>query len=208
VSESELLETGLSELGIEISEHGKKRLLRYIALLDKWNQTYNLTAVREPDRMVSHHLLDSLSVLPYLDGRRVLDVGTGAGLPGIPLAIARPQWEVTLLDTNHKKAAFLRQVAMDLMLTNVSVRCERVEQMNSEAHYDVVISRAFAELGEFLRLAGRLCARTGAIAAMKGIYPYEELRDVAPPYALDKVVKLNVPFVDAERHLVLVSRSA
>jgi 16S rRNA (guanine527-N7)-methyltransferase len=205
--EGALLHDGLAKLRLELKEHDSKRLLIYLALLQKWNQTYNLTAVREPEKMVSHHLLDSLSVLPHLNGSRVVDVGSGAGLPGIPLAIARPEWQVTLLDSNHKKASFLRQVVMELMLTNVAVHCGRVEELPSASGFDLVISRAFAELGEYLRLAGRLVSPNGIIAAMKGIYPYEELRDIAPPLKLDQVIKLDVPGVDAERHLVLISRS-
>ncbi|MGH8717794.1 MAG: 16S rRNA (guanine(527)-N(7))-methyltransferase RsmG [Burkholderiales bacterium] len=202
--ERELLHNGLAELRLELKEHDRKRLLIYLDLLQKWNQTYNLTAVREPEKMVSHHLLDCLAVLPHLNANHVLDVGTGAGLPGIPLAIARANWQVTLLDSNHKKASFLRQVAMELMLTNVAVHCGRVEDVQSA--FDLVISRAFAELGEYLRLAGKSCSAGGTIAAMKGIHPYEELRDIAPPFALNQVIKLNVPGLEAERHLVLISR--
>jgi 16S rRNA (guanine527-N7)-methyltransferase len=205
MSERELLDRGLAQLGLDIPEHRRKLLLLYVALLAKWNQTYNLTAVREPGKMVGHHLLDSLAVLPYVKCSSMVDVGTGAGLPGIPLAITQPTCEVVLLDSNHKKASFLRQVVMELMLTNVSVRCERVETLGSE-RYDVVISRAFADVGEFLRLAGPLCAPKGTIIAMKGIYPYEELREIKPPFKLDEVVKLDVPNVEGDRHLVLISR--
>ncbi|MGH8728795.1 MAG: 16S rRNA (guanine(527)-N(7))-methyltransferase RsmG [Burkholderiales bacterium] len=205
MTESGLLEKGLAELKLGLNEHDRKRLLIYLKLLHKWNQTYNLTAVREIEKMISHHLLDCLAVLPHLDASQVLDVGSGPGLPGVPLAIARPKWRVTLLDSNHKKASFLRQVVMELMLTNVTVHCGRVEELKE--NFDLVISRAFADLGEYLRLAGKLCSPSGTIAAMKGIYPFEELRDIAAPFALKNVVKLDVPGVDAERHLVLVSRS-
>lgn len=204
-TERELLASGLLKLNQDLTEHDRKRLLTYVALLAKWNQTYNLTAVREPEKMVTHHLLDCLAVLPHVDGESTVDVGSGAGLPGIPLAIARPQWQVTLVESNHKKASFLRQVKMELMLTNVMVHGGRVEELQSK--FDLVISRAFAELGEYLRLAGKLCSPDGMIAAMKGIFPYEELRDIAPPFALKQVVKLGVPGVDAERHLVLISRA-
>ena len=205
MSERELLDRGLAQLGLDIPEHIRKLLLRYVALLAKWNQTYNLTAVREPEKMVGHHLLDSLAVLPYVKCSSMVDVGTGAGLPGVPLAITQPTCEVVLLDSSHKKASFLRQVVMELMLTNISVRCERVETLGSE-QYDVVISRAFAEVGEFLQLAGALCAPKGTIVAMKGIYPYEELREIKLPFKLDEVVKLDVPNVEGDRHLVLISR--
>jgi 16S rRNA (guanine527-N7)-methyltransferase len=207
VDERVLLDRGLAELGLNIPEHARQRLIRYIELLAKWNQTYNLTAVREPEKMVSHHLLDSLAVLPHLEFGRMIDVGTGAGLPGIPLAITRPECEFTLLDSNRKKVSFLTQVVMELMLANAKVHLARVEEHSVEMGYDVVISRAFAEVGEFLRLAGGLCSPSGTVAAMKGIYPYEELREITPPFELERVVKLNVPNVDGDRHLVLMKRA-
>jgi 16S rRNA (guanine527-N7)-methyltransferase len=198
------LTAGIAELGLDIDSGAQIKMLDYLALVGKWNKAYNLTAVREPGRMLTHHLLDSLAVLPHVHGRRVLDVGSGAGLPGIPLALARPQWQVTLLDANHKKATFLRQAVIELRLANVDVVCERVEAWVPAQPFDTVVSRAFSDLPEFLALAGRLCARNGVVIAMKGVYPHEELAQLPAEYRLRSVVALHVPGVDAERHAALL----
>jgi 16S rRNA (guanine527-N7)-methyltransferase len=199
------LAAGATALGLALPAEGCERLLRYLALIQKWNRVYNLTAIRDRERMLTHHLLDSLAVVPHLQGGSVLDVGTGAGLPGIPLALANPSWRVTLLESNHKKCAFLQQALGELRIENASVACARVEQFKPSRRYDVVISRAFSELPEYLRLAGGHCAPGGVIAAMKGIYPFEELRDIPAPYVLGRVVPVTVPLLnDAERHLVLI----
>jgi 16S rRNA (guanine527-N7)-methyltransferase len=198
------LAAGIAALGVDVAAGAQQRMLDYLALVGKWNQAYNLTAVREPGKMLTHHLLDSLSVLPHVIGSRILDVGSGAGLPGIPLALARPEWRVTLLDANHKKATFLRQAAIELKLDNVEVVCERVETWTPPQPFDTVVSRAFSDLAEFLSLAGRLCARTGIIIAMKGIYPHEELAQVPGNFRLRNVVSLRVPGLDAERHAALL----
>ena len=162
---------GVAALGVELAAEAQGRLLDYLALLQKWNKVYSLTAVREPQKMVSHHLLDSLAVLPHIAGRTILDVGSGAGLPGVPLAVALPQAQVTLLDSSHKKAAFLKQVVIELGLQNATVICERVESWRPRQSFELVISRAFSDLTEYLLLAGRLCESGGAIAALKGVYP-------------------------------------
>jgi 16S rRNA (guanine527-N7)-methyltransferase len=198
------LAAGIVALGVDVAAGAQQRMLDYLALVGKWNQAYNLTAVREPGKMLTHHLLDSLSVLPHVIGSRILDVGSGAGLPGIPLALARPEWQVTLLDANHKKATFLRQAAIELKLDNVEVVCERVETWAPLQPFDTVVSRAFSDLAEFLALAGRLCARTGIVIAMKGIYPHEELAQVPGNFRLRNVVSLWVPGLDAERHAALL----
>jgi len=179
-------------------------LLNYVALMQKWNKVYNLTAVRDPQKMIIQHLLDSLAVLPHLVGRRIIDVGTGPGLPGIPLALANPALELTLLDSNHKKTSFLRQVCLELNLNNVTVVCERVEAWRPTEKYDVVISRAFSDLAEFVSLALYLCSDTGLMLAMKGIYPHEELTRLPATVELQGVESLKVPGLDAERHLVLL----
>jgi 16S rRNA (guanine527-N7)-methyltransferase len=179
-------------------------LERYLDLLEKWNRVYNLTAIRERSRMVTHHLLDSLAVLPHVRGPRVLDVGSGAGLPGIPLAVASPALHVTLLESNHKKSAFLTQAVAELQLANVQVVTERVESWQPEARFDTIVSRAFAELGEFAALAGRLLAPQGVLAAMKGVHPFEEIERLPQGYRVQQVVRLRVPGLDAERHLVLM----
>jgi len=179
-------------------------LERYLDLLEKWNRVYNLTAIRERSRMVTHHLLDSLAVLPHVHGPRALDVGSGAGLPGIPIAIAGPALHVALLESNHKKSAFLTQAVAELQLANVQVVTERIESWQTETRFDTIVSRAFAELGEFASLAGRLLAPQGVLAAMKGVHPFEEIERLPKAFRVQEVVRLRVPGLDAERHLVLM----
>jgi 16S rRNA (guanine527-N7)-methyltransferase len=199
------LEQGLRAMGISLEAPAQAKLLAYLQLIGKWNKVHNLTAVREPGQMVVLHLLDSLSVLPHLAGARtVLDVGTGAGLPGIPLAIARPDLAVTLLDSSHTKATFLRQAKAELALPNVEVACERVESWQPAALFDVVVSRAFAELADFVVQASHLVAPGGAMLAMKGVYPFEELARVPASHRVENVVALTVPTLEAQRHLVLL----
>ena len=195
---------GIAALELDIAPDAQQRMLDYLVLIEKWNKAYNLTAVRQPAKMLTHHLLDSLSVLPHVRGPRVLDVGSGAGLPGIPLALAQPEWRLTLLDSNHKKTTFLRQTMIELKLTNVDVVCDRVETWTSPQPFDTVVSRAFSDLPEFLSLAGRLCAKTGVVVAMKGIYPHEELAQVPKNFQLCNVVSLNVPGLGAERHAAVL----
>jgi 16S rRNA (guanine527-N7)-methyltransferase len=204
---SERLASGIAALGLVVDVPAQERLLRFLDLLVKWNRVHNLTAVREPERMIAQHLLDSLSILPQLNGAvRVVDVGSGGGLPGIPLAVARPDFEVTLLDSSHKKCAFQRQVQAELGLANISVACARVETWKPGEHFDIVVSRAFADLGEFAQLAGHLLQDQGRLLAMKGVYPYEEIARLPSGYSLAKVVPLKVPHLDAERHLVILTR--
>ena len=199
------LAQGVGELGIVMPPRSDARLLQYLALLQKWNRVYNLTAVREPRRMVSEHLLDCLAVAPYIgENRSILDVGSGAGLPGIPLALALPKARVTVLDSNHKKAAFLQQAVSELKLDNVAVACERVENWKPAARFDVVISRAFADLGEFVALAGRHLAAGGTVAAMKGVHPYDEIAQLPQGWRVRETRPLSVPGLRAQRHLVLI----
>jgi 16S rRNA (guanine527-N7)-methyltransferase len=199
------LDRGLAELGLELPAGARERLLDYVALLVKWNRTYNLTAIRDPLAMVAHHLLDSLAVLPHLPlagaGARLADAGSGAGLPGIPLALARPQWRVALAESSQKKAAFLRQAAIELALDNVEVHEGRVEAWRPATLFDVVISRAFAALTEFLSLCRHLVAPNGVLAAMTGAAP----EDLGAQCAL---IRLRVPTLDAQRHLVLCRASS
>ncbi len=202
---AEQLAQGIAELGLQVPADIRAKLVDYLALIAKWNRVHNLTAVRETDKMVSVHLLDSLAVVPHLHANSVLDVGSGAGLPGIPLALMWPQAGVTLLDGNHKKAAFLRQAVIELGLKNAAVVCERVESWRPQEDFDLVISRAFSDLPEFLRLAGRHCRADGLIAAMKGVYPDEELTQLPPDFRLHSTVPLTVPGLRAERHLVLLT---
>lgn len=198
------LAQGVAELGVPIATRAQRRLLDYVALISKWNRVHNLTAVRESEKMVSHHLLDSLAVVPHLSARTVLDVGSGAGLPGIPLAVAWPDARVTLLDSNHKKATFLRQAVIELGLDNVEVVCERAETWQPHGEFELVISRAFSDLAEFLKAAGRLCAASGVMAAMKGVYPHEELAQLPLEFKLESVIALHVPGVQGARHLVVL----
>lgn len=190
-------------MALALSARQLAQLDRYLMLLAKWNKTYNLTAVRDSERMVSYHLLDSLSLVPQLQGgRRLLDVGSGGGMPGIPAAIARPDLQVVVLDANHKKTTFLRQVAIELKLDNVEVATERVEHYQPVELFDRITSRAFAELNEFVRLTRHLLAKDGQFVAMKGVYPYEEVALLPAGVRVVDVLPLQVPGLDAERHLV------
>lgn len=205
MSLGEKLARGIAELGLDVTVEAERKLLDYLALIAKWNRIHNMTAVREEAKMVSAHLLDCLAVMPSLDATSVLDVGSGAGLPGVPLALMWPHARVTLLDSSHKKAAFLRQTVIELGLKNANVICERVEAFQPPHPYDLVISRAFSDLPEFLRVAGRLCAANGTVATMKGLYPHEELAQLPREFKLRSVVRLKVPGLPAERHLLLLS---
>ncbi|WP_084414402.1 16S rRNA (guanine(527)-N(7))-methyltransferase RsmG [Chitinibacter tainanensis] len=204
------LATGLAAMGLAIGPAEQEKLLAYVALLAKWNKTYSLTAIREPERMVTHHLLDSLAPLPFLPASalRMLDVGSGFGTPGIPLAIVRPEWQLTLLDSNHKKTTFLRQALLELQLPNVTVVTDRVEAYQPEAGFDIITSRAFADLGDFVRWTNHLLLPTGEWAALKGVYPHEEITHLPADVYVVGVDALQVPELDAERHLVHVRRQA
>ncbi|MBI2312910.1 MAG: 16S rRNA (guanine(527)-N(7))-methyltransferase RsmG [Betaproteobacteria bacterium] len=201
------LERGLADLGLDLGPAIRAKLLAYLALLWKWNRVYNLTAIREPGRAVSHHLLDCLALLPQLGGATLADVGSGAGLPGIPLAIARPEWRVTLVESNRKKAAFLRQAAIELGLENVEIVEARAEDFRPPQGFEVVVARALSDLAEFIRIAGHLAARQGRLAAMKGLYPHQEIARLPAGWELEAVVKLPVPSVEGERHLVMLKRA-
>lgn len=193
---------GSERLGIGLPGGAVTRLAAYLTLLERWNRAYNLTAVRDPGAMVIRHVLDSLSILPWVEGPRVLDVGSGAGLPGIPLAIVRPEYELHLLDSNGKRTRFLTQVATELRLANVCVARNRVEDYRPAILFNSVVSRAFATLAEMVTGAGRLCAPDGRLLAMKGVFPDDELARLPPGYAVRGVYPLHVPSLDAERHLV------
>jgi 16S rRNA (guanine527-N7)-methyltransferase len=207
----QLLTDGVGELGLELSDVRVAKLLDYVALLAKWNAVYNLTAIRDPRQMLIQHILDSLSIVPHLVQRNpgtVLDVGSGGGLPGIVLAIVRPDWGVTVNDIVHKKTAFQAQAKAELGLTNLSVVTGRVETLRPgaevSAKFDVIVSRAFAELADFVTLARHLVAEQGAILAMKGVRPDDEIERLPAGAHVEQVVRLDVPFLDAERHLVTV----
>ena len=206
MSTADQLRRGLIALGLTLDRDTQQRLLDYIALIEKWNRVYNLTAIREPEKMVSHHLLDSLAVAPHLRATRLLDVGSGAGLPGIPLALANPDTHVTLLDSNHKKTAFLNQAVIELKLKNAEVCSERVESWQTQNRFDVIISRAFSDMDEFVRITRHLLAPGGMFAAMKGMHPYEEIDKLPPDCKVRQVLPLAIPGLEGARHLVLIGR--
>ena len=181
----------------------QQKLLDYLGLMQKWNKVHNLTAVREPEEMVTLHLLDSLSVLPYVNGQRLLDVGSGAGLPGIPLAICKSDLQVTVIDSSHKKASFMRQAKAELGIENLEVVCARAEAYQPQQLFDTVISRAFSDLAEFLQLTRHLGNAGAQWLAMKGVYPFEELAQVKIEPV--QVLPLTVPGLEAQRHLVFLS---
>ncbi|MGH8800063.1 MAG: 16S rRNA (guanine(527)-N(7))-methyltransferase RsmG [Casimicrobiaceae bacterium] len=208
-----VLADGVSALGLtaRIDDDAQAKLLAYVALLDKWNRTHNLTAIRDPERMITHHLLDSLAVLPHLatrSGLRLIDIGSGGGLPGIPLAIVRPDWRVALLDSNFKKAAFLRQAVIELPLPNAEVVAARAEHYAPQAAFDVVISRAFSDLAVFADAGRSLVAPGGRLVAMKGVYPHEELAQLPGGVGVMGTPSLHVPGLEADRHLVIMERAA
>jgi 16S rRNA (guanine527-N7)-methyltransferase len=205
VSLEESIRDGIAAMALEMPATAPVALARYLELIAKWNRVHNLTAVRETEQMVVLHVLDSLSLLPHLDGvKTLLDVGSGPGLPGIPLAIARPQIAVTLLDASHKKAAFLEQAKVELALPNVSVACERVEAWKTERRFDAVVSRAFADLVDFVHQAQHLVAPGGTLIAMKGVHPFEEIARVPATHRVARVLEISVPSLEAKRHLVFL----
>jgi len=198
------LAAGVAALGLALPEGAEAKLLAYLALLDKWNRVYNLTAVRDVERMVSHHLLDSLAAVPYFQAETVLDVGSGGGLPGIPLAIARPELQVTLIDSIAKKTAFLLQAKAELGLKNLQVVTGRVEDFRPETGFDIVTSRAFSDLKEFVTLTRHLLKPTGCWLAMKGLFPNEEVALLPPGVRVSADHALVVPGLDASRHLIVL----
>jgi 16S rRNA (guanine527-N7)-methyltransferase len=204
---AERLTRGLTALGLELALERREKLLAYLTLLYKWNRAYRLTALKE-DEAVGHHLLDSLAILPFVPAGRLLDVGSGGGAPGIPLAIARPELAVTLLDGNSKKAAFLRQAAIELELSNISVHGGRVEQYHPTLGFTAIVSRAFAELADFVALSWRLLAEDGVCLAMKGVWPRDEIARLPGMARVETVWPLTVPEVEGERCLVVMRRAA
>jgi 16S rRNA (guanine527-N7)-methyltransferase len=204
-----LLERGIAALELSIDASQSARLLDYLALLAKWNGVYNLTAVRDPVQMVTQHLLDSLAALPaFAEARNVLDVGAGGGLPGMVLAIARPDMAVAMIDTVHKKTAFLTQVKAELGLSNVTVHTARVESLQVSKPFDVITSRAFADLSDFVNWSGHLLADGGQFIALKGVLPVAELARLSAPWRVRKIEPLHVPGLQAERHLIFISATA
>ena len=206
MSQQAILEQGIADAGLAISQPTQQKLLAYLALMQKWNKVHNLTAVRDPDEMVTLHLLDSLAVLPFIDGKSLLDVGSGAGLPGIPLAICLPELKVTVIDSNQKKVSFMRQAKAELGIANLEVLGGRVEEIQPDHKFDIVISRAFSDLSLFISLTYQLCDAHGKWLAMKGVYPDAELVELEQKTKLkpSKVEVLKVPGLEAQRHLVFL----
>lgn len=200
-----LLEDGLAELRLTASANQQQQLLAYLQLFHKWNRAYNLSSIRELPEMLTRHLLDSLVVVPYITGSRIIDVGTGGGLPGVPLAILNPDRQVTLLDSVGKKTRFLHQVKSELGLGNIRVVHSRVEQFVPDEPFDGVVSRAFASLQDFAVLCQHLLAPGGQLWAMKGEFPHAELQGVQKFCDLDFVHYLKVPGLDAKRCLIVLS---
>jgi 16S rRNA (guanine527-N7)-methyltransferase len=200
-----VLRSGLDALDVRLSDTDIGRLLHYVHLLERWNRAYNLTAVRDPKEMIPRHLLDSLAVMPFLHGGRVLDFGTGAGLPGIPLALARPDVRFTLLDSSAKKTRFVTQAVAELGLANVTVTQQRLEGFCPDPRFDTLIARAFGTIADMLQAGGQACLPGGRFLAMKGVYPHEELAALPVGYQVLGVERLTVPGMEAARHLVILS---
>ena len=201
--DNDSIETCLAKLPFDVSAELSNKIQAYLELLLKWNKTYNLTAIRSEKQMLSHHILDSLIIAPYLQGQRILDVGTGPGFPGLPLAMLMPERSFFLLDSNAKKTRFVSQVVMELKLANVEVITSRVENYQPDQGMDTVVSRAFTSLTEFVQKTSRFCVKKGLLIAMKGRYPTDEISSLEPATDFE-VIELEVPDLDAERHLILI----
>lgn len=206
MNHAQQLRDGIAQMGLNITAEQQNKLLAYVGLLKKWNKTYNLTALRDESLMISHHLLDSLTLLPYLEGAQtMLDVGSGGGQPGIPAAVCRPDLQITLLDANTKKTSFLQQAVIELGLDNVRVISGRVEALQG-FQADIITSRAFAELADFTAWTAQLLKDGGYWAAMKGVYPHEEISRLPDFVQVEKVEELHVPQLQAERHMVVLRK--
>nr|WP_315394133.1 16S rRNA (guanine(527)-N(7))-methyltransferase RsmG [uncultured Duganella sp.] len=202
---ADVLKQGIKDLKLELADDQVEQLLDYLALLNKWNSVYNLTSVRDPMQMVTLHLLDSLAAVPaFAAAKNVLDVGAGGGLPGMVLAISRPDMKVSMIDTVHKKTAFLNQVKAELGLSNVTVYTKRVEQLEVKTKFDVITSRAFADLSDFVNWSGHLLQEGGRFIALKGTAPEDERERLPEPWKVRKLEPLTVPGLEAERHLVFI----
>lgn len=204
MTRAETLRRAIDTLRLDAPVDTQGQLLAYVELIAKWNQVYNLTAVRDPEAMLAQHIIDSLAVLPHLPPGALIDVGTGAGLPGLPVAMVERQRAVTVLDSINKKTSFIKQVIIELGLANVTVVSARAEAHRPSGGYAVVISRAFADLATFVGVAGHLCAAGGVMVAMKGQHPHDELARLPASCTAERVIRLDVPGLAADRHLVFL----
>lgn len=206
---NEILSKGLRQLDLvqPIDEKQQSSLIKYVELLNKWNKTYNLTAVRKPEQMITRHLLDSLSICPYVRGKHILDVGTGAGLPGIPLSIVYPERQFTLLDSNNKKTRFVTQAVSELELLNVDVVQSRVENFQTSELFDTIITRAYSAIGDMVRQTSHLLASDGVFLAMKGINPVAEIDELPSNYIINESHVIKVPGLEEERHLLEIKEA-
>ena len=203
-----ILVSGVTDLQLDLNQQQHEQLLDYLALLFKWNAVYNLTSVRDPMQMMTHHLLDSLAAVAAFDGaRNVLDVGAGGGLPGVVLAISRPDMKLAMIDTVHKKTAFLTQVKAELELANVTVYTKKVQELEVAEKFDVITSRAFADLSDFVNWSGHLLAEGGQFIALKGTAPPEEQERLPGAWKVTELRPIQVPGLQAERHLVFIQKS-
>ncbi len=205
MDEKRQLAEGLAQMGLPLDEATQDRLLHFLNLMRKWNRVYNLTSRKDMDNMVARHLLDSLALVPYLNGSRLVDVGSGAGLPAIPLALACPEKQFVSLDCVTKKGRFRTQAMIELGLKNMEVVTSRVEAYQPEVGFDSVVSRAFATVSDMLAVSGHLVADDGVFLAMKGVYPEEELADIPAQFRVEVVHELQVPYLSAARHLAVVT---
>ncbi len=211
MDESELrsrLVAGLKELKLELDDKKISQLVQYVGLLGKWNKIYNLTAIRDTEQMLTHHLLDSLTVIPWVSGcKHLLDVGSGGGLPGLIIAIVCPDIQVEMIDIVSKKTAFIRQAAIEMGLQNVTVHTGRVEELSTEKSFDGITSRAFSSIPDFVALTSHLLSEKGRYYAMKGLIPEDEISNLDRQWTTVKIVPLAVPQLDAQRHLVIIEKN-
>lgn len=207
MQQSEYLIAQAAGLGVALGLAQAESLLSYLDLIAKWNKVHNLTALRDADKMLSHHILDSLSVQPYIAAEKLLDVGSGAGLPGIPLAIADPGLHVAVMDSNAKKTSFLRQAVTELGLKNVEVITGRIEDLPASHQFDGIISRAFSDINQFIAMSRQVLAEHGRWYAMKGVVPDEELQQLPADIVVLSIPSLIIPLLAAQRHLVIMKEA-
>ncbi|MFC6441668.1 16S rRNA (guanine(527)-N(7))-methyltransferase RsmG [Bowmanella sp. JS7-9] len=200
------LQDALAHTDLDVSELQQQQLVGYVQLMHKWNKAYNLTSVRDPNEMLVKHILDSVVVAPYLQGSQFIDVGTGPGLPGIPLAIMLPEANFTLLDSLGKRVRFMRQVGFELKLPNITPVQSRVEEFIPAVPFDMVLSRAFASIKDMLHWCAHLVDSAGTFMALKGQFPEQEMAEIPAEFYVQDVIKLRVPGLDGERHLVKIRK--